>query len=299
MFSWIILIVIVVCLTLVGIIVARRLPQAANLDVESLRQEQEGRKKRQLLSQRLEERGRAMRERWAKKTSSVSKWWGKIQLKFRVYVGKVERLWQHEENIRRRRELKEMGPGEREQKLADVSRQAESAFQSGDLDKAEEFYIAAVKMNSRDANAYRGLGDTYLAKEALNEAWETFNFLRRLAPTDDYALIRLGDIAEKQGKVDMAIQYYQQATLLNDSLSPRFYHLAELLLKIGQPAVAVEAVRHAVELEPKNPKYLDLLIETAIICDDKLLAEKSFEELRLVNSDNNKLVDFKERISKL
>lgn len=299
MFSWFVLIFICLCLVVAGVIVVRRFPQAANLDVNSLREEQEGRKKRQLLRQRLEERRRALSERWAKKTSAVSRWWGKIQLKFRIYVGKVERLWQHEESVRQKRESKEMGAGEREKKLSELLRQAESAFSAEEFDKAEEFFIAAAKIDQRNAAAYRGLGESYLAKDALNEAWETFNFLRRLTPNDDYALTRLGDIAEKQDRLETAIQYYQQATLLNDSLSPRFYHLAELLLKVEQPAVAMEAARHAAELEPKNPKYLDLLIETAIMCHDKPLARRTFEELRLVNPDNNKLDEFRERIEKI
>ena len=99
--------------------------------------------------------------------------------------------------------------------------------------------------------------------------------------------------------MDEAISYYQQAALLGDTLAPRFFHLAELLLKVAQPETAKEAICSACELEPKNPRYLDLLIETAIICDDKLLAEKTWEDLRIVNPDNNKLSDFKERIDNL
>ena len=63
--------------------------------------------------------------------------------------------------------------------------------------------------------------------------------------------------------------------------------------------MAKEAALQAVELEPQNPKYLDLLIETAIICGDKATAVRSLEELRLVNPDNQKLDSFRERITKI
>ena len=82
-------------------------------------------------------------------------------------------------------------------------------------------------------------------------------------------------------------------------MSPRFYRLAELLLQVKEPQTAREAILSAVALEPKNPKYLDLLIETAILAGDKNLALESFQELRLVNPDNQKLIQFKERIEKL
>ena len=112
-------------------------------------------------------------------------------------------------------------------------------------------------------------------------------------------MVKLAEIAESQGDLEEAIGYYQQAVLVNDSFSPRFYHLAELLVKVGQPQVAVESILQAVELEPQNPKYLDLLIEIAIICGNKDLALKGYGELRLVNPENQKLHSFKDRIYKI
>jgi hypothetical protein len=71
------------------------------------------------------------------------------------------------------------------------------------------------------------------------------------------------------------------------------------LLKVGQADVAKESILQAVELEPQNPKYLDLLIEIAIICGNKDLALKGYGELRLVNPENQKLSSFKDRIYKI
>jgi hypothetical protein len=82
-------------------------------------------------------------------------------------------------------------------------------------------------------------------------------------------------------------------------LSSRFYHLAELLIKADHPEIAKESIIQAVELEPKNPKYLDLMTETGILCGDKVLADTGFQELRLVNPQNNKLESFQARINDL
>ena len=97
--------------------------------------------------------------------------------------------------------------------------------------------------------AYRGLGDTYLAKNSIEEARQTYKFLIRMEPDDDSVLVKLAEIAESQGNLEEAIEYYQQAVLVNDSFSPRFYHLAELLVKVGQPQVATEAILQARALE--------------------------------------------------
>ena len=299
MFSYIALAIIVASLAVILFIVFRRLPQASNLDVQELPEEKETQKKNEILTKRIEEQGKKVRAGWSRKMEPLRRLWGKFQLRFRVYVGKVERLWHHEQTIKTKTEDAHLAEEEREQKLAKLIQEAEEHLKNNNLEKAEGLFIAAVKMDSKATSAYRGLGDTYLAQNALDEARQTYRFVLKLEPDDDNTLVKLAEMAERQGDVEEAIEYYEQAVVANDALSPRFYHLGELLLKVDQPTTAKEAVLQAVELEPKNPKYLDLLIETAIICGDKDLALKGYNDLRLVNAENQKLVDFKERISQM
>ncbi|HLC70127.1 MAG TPA: tetratricopeptide repeat protein [Patescibacteria group bacterium] len=291
--------IIVVCLVAVGYIVVSKFPQLANLDVQNLPEEKESKKKKEILNQRIDEQGRRLQKRLGPLFRPIRHGWGLLQLKFRVYVGKMERLWHHEQRLEEKKARAEMSSEEKETRLEQILKEAEICRGSGELDKAEELYIGAIKIKPNSVVAYRGLGETYLAKESLEEARQTFKYLCQLDKNDEQALVKLGEIAEKEGKIEKAIEYYERAIILNDSLSPRFYHLAELLMKVNQPQVAKEAIVQAVELEPKNPKYLDLLIEIAIISLDKALATKGYEELRLVNPDNQKLVEFKERMGEM
>lgn len=276
-------------------VVARKFPQLARLDVENLPFEKEHRKKREILGKRIATREERLKKGIVGSLSPVRKWWGRFQLQFRIYVGRIERLWHHEERLKKRShpEKEEVNEKKVEQLLGEGKRSLENT----QLAEAEALFIAAIKADQHSTEAYRGLADTYLAQGALDEARQTYQFLLHLTPTDDMVMVKLADIAELQEKWDEAVFYYQQAAVVNDSLSPRFYHLAELLLKLGQPEVAREAIVQAVELEPKNPKYLDLLIETVILSGDKNAALQAYEELRMVNPDNQKLVSFKERIS--
>lgn len=281
------------------VIIFRKFLQLRNLDVASLPTEREARKKKELLTKRIVSEGEKLKVVWSKRFAPLIKLWGRVQLAFRIYVGKVERLWQHE---RVTKKVVSEAPSvrmDKEKNLEKILSEAQENLKLERLEQAEELFIAAIKINKRSEAAYRGLADTYLARCLMAEAKETYKFLLQLNPNDDLVAVKLAEIAEEEGGLEEAIQYYQQAVLINDSLSPRFYHLAELLLKINQPATANEAVLSAVALEPKNPKYLDLLIETAIICGDQALAERVYQELRLINPENNKLVDFKDRIGKL
>lgn len=274
----------------------QKFPQLANLDIASLPAEREFRKKREIVAQRMDTEGRKIRLWLARHLAPLARGWKKLQLQFRVYVGKVERLWHHEVRAKTRLEPSVTRTPEQEAKGEQLVREGDLCAERKEYQQAEELFIAAIKLNQANAAAYRGLADTYLATGALSEAKETYRFLLSLESGNDLIMVKLGEIAEEEGNNAEAISWYQQAVVQNDALSPRFYHLAELLLKEGQPGIAKEAVMQALELEPRNPKYLDLLIETGILCGEKGLALDAYHELRLANPDNQKLKSFKERI---
>ena len=293
------LIIIISAISVIGFLVIRKFPQMANLDIHNLPEEKIYRKKREIINKRIEKSSNLLKEKFSKILVPVGKIWGKLQLQFRIYVGKIERLLHHEQSLKIKLKRKVASNEENEQRIWQLISDGEQQLKDGNYDKAEEAFIAAIKIDPKSAVAYRGLGDTYLAKNSTEEARQTYKFLIKMELDDDSVLVKLAEIAESQGDLEEAIEYYQQAVLVNDSFSPRFYHLAELLLKAGQPQVAKESILQAVELEPQNPKYLDLLIEIAIICGNKDLALKGYGELRLVNPENQKLSGFKDRIYRI
>lgn len=286
-------------LVIIGIVI-RKFPELARLDVATIPKEKEARRKKEILNQRIDEQGEQVKAMWKEKLQPLKQVWKNTQLRFRKYVGRIERLWYHEH-------VTDLAGGEpklltveqKEDKLSTLIQDGEEQLRLSNYDQAEGLFIAAIKLNQNSVPAYRGLGDTYIGKGALAEAQETFKFLLHLTPHDDALMVKLGTIAENNGDIETAIQYYQSAVIENDALAPRFFHLGELFLKIQQPQIAKEALLSAVEIEPKNPKYLDLLIEVAILCRDKQTALKTYNELRSVNPENQKLDVFKGKIYQL
>jgi large subunit ribosomal protein L6 len=72
----------------------------------------------------------------------------------------------------------------------------------------------------------------------------------------------------------------------------------KLALGFSHPVIVTIPTDLKVTAE-KNPKYLDLLIEVAILLNDKKMAMDAYNELRLVNPENQKLDSFKSRIGEL
>jgi tetratricopeptide (TPR) repeat protein len=292
---------ILICWGIIFAIIFKKFPQLAHLDVNNLPAEKEARRKKQIMSQRIDEQSKTLQKAWLKKLEPFRKMWKIFQLKFRVYVGRVERIWRHEQV----KSFSESIPVEgnevekKENKFHILLQEAESASLAGDFEKAEELFIAAIKIDQSSPQAYRGLADTYFARGAMEEAEQTYLFLHHLNQEDDRVLVKLGDIAESKGNLEQAIEYYQQAVIANDSASKNFFHLAELFLKIKQPQIAKEALVAAVEIEPKNAKYLDLLVEVAVLCHDKILATKTLNDLRLLNPANPRLETFKSNIERI
>ncbi len=298
MYSIFSLILIIVSLGIIVFLIIRRFPQLALLDVEAIPEVKENEKKNELLRRRVEKKAQESKMKWLKRIKPLIQKLKEVQLAFRKYVGKVERTILEEitkEKINKSPEQKV----EEAQSLQTMLQEANYSFEHEDWDGAEKKYIAAIIIDSKNEDAYYGLGQTYQKRKQLKEAEETFQFLLQLNFNHSLALARLAELAEESGRVEEAIGYYERCLLLEDSRSVIFTKIANLLKGLNQLLPALEAIKQAVELEPQNPKYLDNYLETSIMLGDKKLAKEIYQQLRMVNPENQKLVSFKERIEKI
>lgn len=290
------IIVTVGALLVVLFIVSRHYRQLTLLEVADLPEEKMAAKKDEFLRERAKKEAKA-------RQVTLGSWWRSLwrplkifQLSFRNLVGRVERrlfeLGHHKTS-------RTPHTPEQEQALRMLIQDGLNAIAAHDWENAEKKLIAAIALDERNVTAYRALADVYFEQEQFEEAKQTYRFVLYLDSQDEAALLRLAEIAEHEGKLEAAVEYYQQAVLLNDHVATRFAKIADLLNQLGQPATALEAIQQAVMLESQNPKYLDSFIETSILAGDKNLADEGYQQLRMVNPDNQKLATFRERIDKL
>ena len=297
MYNILAFLLIALSLLVILVVIIRKFPQLALIDVESLPEVKEEKKKDEYLLKKFEQK-KKMKGMGKQSFVSFITWFKRLQLKFRMYVGFIERqVLTHAQ-----RKRMPQTPEEFDQTMAEVKKllnEAQQASEQDKLDIAESKYIAIIRLDARNIEAYRGLGDVYFRQGQLEEAAQTCQFLLHIDKKDDAAHIQMAKIAEAQGDIDEAISHYQQAILLNDNIATRFAKLASLLKEGGQREGALESIQQAVELEPENPKYLDNLVELAILVSDKKLAEQGFQQLRMVNPENQKLDLLREKIEKI
>lgn len=135
-----------------------------------------------------------------------------------------------------------------------------------DPELAEQCFLDVITLDPRNLDAYEGLSQIYLERKNMHEACEIADFLVKLNPA-------------AKGRY--------------------FFALAQAFLQTGDRAEAWKYALQSIDTEPTNPKYLDFIIELAILDGNVREGSEYTERLRAVNPENAKLVDFKERLQAL
>ena len=137
---------------------------------------------------------------------------------------------------------------------------------SDDLELAEQCFLDVITLDPKHLESYEALLHIYLSKKSLPEAIELLEFLVKLNP----------------------------------ALAGRYlFDVAGALLENGDRKGAWHYAAQALTFEPQSPKYLDFLIELAILEKRRREGEKYLETLSEVNSENAKLDDFEKRLQEL
>lgn len=133
-----------------------------------------------------------------------------------------------------------------------------------DPEVAERCFLDVITIDPKNLSAYEGLSRIYLGKGAFKEATEVLEFLMKL----------------------------------NSASSGRYmFELAAAFQKHHEPKEAWKYATRANEEESGNPKYLDFLVELAILEGHKKEGQKYLEKLRAVNPENGKIEEFEERMA--
>ncbi|MFH1631756.1 MAG: tetratricopeptide repeat protein [bacterium] len=255
---WIIFLIILIIVGAGALIwlFVKKLPQLRIIDPSSLPESQAKRLKYDLMRQRIERAG----ARQAKRAQGlVIGPVGKgMQNITRRLIGKLTAV------ERKYQEKNKLTNGEKIDKntLAQMIEDARALAGKEEWARAEKALIEVISSDPKNTEAYEELGRLYLIRKNLELAQETFEFLRKLAPDDASVITSLGEVAVRQGKYEEAFGYFAEA----------------------------------IELSPKNPKYLDFYIDSAIEVGKTHEAQAALDQLAGVNPENKKIPIFEERI---
>jgi len=186
-----------------------------------------------------------------------------------------------------------------EPKIKKLFKEVEKSTEEDDWKRAEGKYIEIIKIDSKNVEAYQGLGKLYLDNEQNTEARQIFEFLMKLGVEDADLYINLANLSWEEDSLDEAKNYYMKALGIDGTRVIARVNLGLIFDELGDKESAGQQFKAALELEPKNPKYLDLIIQAGIKMGDKDLAKQALRNLKEVNPENKKIKEFKKKIEEL
>ncbi|MBI4280876.1 tetratricopeptide repeat protein [Candidatus Uhrbacteria bacterium] len=253
------LIGIAVSLVVIGFIVARHLAQLRILNIEALPEVRERKVKTSLFTKRLE---RLVGERWQglrKRLVPLEAVGQRLRSRFEKRISELELSYLRAKRVA-------LGSrGKRTAQIVELLREADELARQGRTEEAERKYVAVVKLDPKQVDAYEGLGNLYLKLGRLDDATEALGFILKFRPDDASVRVSLGEVALARGKPEEALPEFAKA----------------------------------VELRPGNPKYLDFFIETAIVVGNRKEAERGLKLIREANPENQKIPEWEKKIADL
>lgn len=259
---------IIACIV-IFVIIARKAGLLANIDVNQVASERARVLKQQIIADRLKRRLGKWSFWIVKSVKPISKF---LRNSF-DYVYDSLNAWQRAQANRQAVLNQEI-----DKRIEALLVEAGELVKVDRFEAAEKKYIEIIGLDPRNFIAFNELGYVYYKKQSFNEALQTLEYALSL---------------RRKNKKD------NETNPKDTEISQVHYLLGLVFEAIGDLNRAIISIKRALKIENNNPRYLDRLIEVSIIKKDKISAYDALKRLEMVNPENQKLEQFKQRIGEL
>ena len=261
------LIISAISLLIIIIIIVRKFPVLAVLNVENIPGEKEASAKKEIIKKRV--------DRDISKISGVfASFWLFIKSSFLKFVSFSEKKLN---KIKSNYKKKKISWTDREKLIKDLFVKAKDDLVEERNEEAIEKLLEIVSLEQRNLEAFFYLGKAYQQAKKWLESEQVFRHALKLAKKRKQEDIFSGDL----------------------SITEIHFSLAEMLKEAENIEQAFDEAAEALEIEKNNPRFLDLILDLSIIKNDKKSAISYLQRLAENNPDNNKLSIWKEEIEML
>ncbi|NCB20572.1 MAG: hypothetical protein EOM88_01430 [Clostridia bacterium] len=263
--AWILLII---SLIVIITIILRRFPALAILNVDNIPGQKEAKFKDKILKQRVE-----------RDFFSISRRINKLKRKIGTAISqffslRYKKLQKLKTDLKK---YKKLSYREKKARIENLFVKSLGHINDEDYEKAEASLIEIISLDPKNIKSFLKLAECYRLRKVYKEARETLEHGLKLT---------------RQLKND--------PELLEGLVIPEIiFSLAELCQEAELYPEALEYSLQAIDIEPMNPRYLDLILDLSIIKKDKKLALETWEKLSNTNPDNKKLNQLKDKIDLL
>ncbi len=273
-----------------GRIVMRHWKDIALLDPSSLKDEQERKRREDLIMRRFERMRSEKTLPWKRVMRGLSAVMNHGYTRLQERVRSMESLYQSA-----KQPFAASAPSTRD-RIKLLLSEARALTRDLKWVEAERQYLEALALDGREAETYRGLGHMYMKQKLYPQAKETFEFLLKMKKADDATYAGLAEIAEGEERIEESTKLRLKAIEMSPRQPHRHAEIAEFYLRRAQPKKAFAAAETASALEPGSAKYLELSLGAAILLRDHKEAERLYDRLRLASDDTSRFRSWKDKI---
>jgi len=131
--------------------------------------------------------------------------------------------------------------------------------QKGELEEALKYYQQAAREDPKCALALLRQGQVYVKKRYISKAWFITKRAQLLDSKNPEILHTLGVIRTYQHDYPEAVQFIRQSLDIKPGSAVVYIDLGEAYMRMGNLQEALECFRKAVELDPGNREFRDML----------------------------------------
>lgn len=275
--------VIVLGLAVFGYLIFKKIPDLKNLNVESLIEEKQGQAKAHILEAKFLRLN-------SKLKSKINKF---IVPRQGLLAQKIQQIKDRVMEIEK--QYKTGGEQATEPKtVEELFLETAKFIEVKDYVNAERSLIEIIAKDNKNIQAYEKLGDLYFKMKNYDQAEEIYKYLLKLKIVGDSGkrVIRGHKMEELEAEALSKLD-------IDSKIAVYYEELGQVYEALGKDNKALDAYLKATSVDPNNPKYLDKLLEMSIIVKDRGLAKSTLNNLKKINPDNAKLVDWQQAIENL
>jgi predicted aspartyl protease/Flp pilus assembly protein TadD len=156
--------------------------------------------------------------------------------------------------------------------------QADKALRAGTFTQAEELYREVLKTNEEDNHARLGLSEALLKQRRLQESFDTAARVLSSEPLSARAHAVLGSALLAAGDFRLSLEELRTAVTLDNDNAMAVAGLAMIDFYENRTSQALDKLRRAVNLDPREPDYLFGLGQAAARSERYKEAAAAYEE---------------------
>ncbi|MFH0853570.1 MAG: tetratricopeptide repeat protein [bacterium] len=283
--DFVLIFIAIIGLGIIAAILIRKMPKLKAINTQSITSERNARTRNVIIEQRLQ---RKFSDFQSQTLGRIGKQIQKGRQSARQIYAKLRSI----EREYRKKSQELNSPTQRaesQKKVVLLLEEARGLEKEEKYTEAEQRCIEVIAIEPKSLDAYELLGDIYLKMKDYDHAREVFTHAIDLG-TRKYRV--KGPRLFRSGQAETYGGYNNQVACLRYDLCMAFKGLARY-------DEAVESCQSALKLMPNNPKFLSGTLELAIEAKKKLLALRTFNKLKEVNPENNRLPEYEAQVKAL